>query len=113
MLVLSVERPDLGIAPISAVLLGVTAAIILLSSLIDWYVILPRISGLLGIRPCREPDTDFPRRPQTWREVTRWWYIHRIIAALALRSASRLRSPSPFRSTRPFPTARALAASLG
>jgi hypothetical protein len=85
MLVLSVERPDLGIAPISAVLLGVTAAIILLSSLVDWYLILPRISGLRGIRPCREPDTDFPRRPQTWREVTRWWYIHRIIAALALR----------------------------
>lgn len=85
MLVLSVQRPDLGIAPISAVLLGVTAAIILLSSLVDWYVILPRISGLLGTRPCREPDTDFRRRPQTWREVTRWWYIHRIIAALALR----------------------------
>lgn len=85
MLALSVERPDLGIAPVSTVLLGVTAAIILLSSLIDWYLILPRISGLLGIRPCREPDTDFTRRPQTWREVTRWWYIHRIIAALALR----------------------------
>lgn len=85
MLVLSVKRPDLGIAPISAVLLGVTAAIVLVSSLVDWYMILPRISGLLGIRPCREPDTDFPRRPQTWREVTRWWYVHRIIAALALR----------------------------
>jgi hypothetical protein len=85
MLALSVERPDLGIAPVSAVLLGVTAAIVLLSSLVDWYLILPRISGLLGIRPCREPDTDFPRRPQTWREVTRWWYVHRIIAALALR----------------------------
>jgi hypothetical protein len=85
MLFLSVKQPDLGIAPISAVLLGVTAAIILLSSLVDWYVILPRISGILGIRPCREPDTDFPRRPQTWREVTRWWYIHRIVAALALR----------------------------
>lgn len=85
MLFLPVEQPDLGIAPISAVLLGVTAAIVLLSSLVDWYVILPRLSGLLGIRPCRDPDTDFPRRPQTWREVTRWWYVHRIIAALALR----------------------------
>ena len=85
MLVLSVKQPDLGIAPISAVLLGATATVILLSSLVDWYVILPRISGLLGTRPCREPDADFPRRPQTWREVTRWWYIHRIVAALALR----------------------------
>ncbi len=81
----AVKRPDLGIAPISAVVLAVTAAIILLSSLVDWYVILPRVSGLLGIRPCREPDRDFPRRPETWREVTRWWYIHRIIAALILR----------------------------
>jgi hypothetical protein len=85
MFILSVEQPDLGIAPASAVLLGATAAVILLSSLVDWYVILPRISGLLGIRPCREPDTDFRRRPQTWREVTRWWYVHRIIAALVLR----------------------------
>ncbi len=84
-LAFSVEQLDLGIAPASAVLLGITAVIILLSSLIDWYVILPRISGLLGIRPCREPDRDFPRRPETWREITRWWYIHRIVAALALR----------------------------
>jgi hypothetical protein len=79
------ERPDLGIAPISTVILALTAAVILLSSLVDWFIILPRMSGLLGVRPCREPDTDFPRRPETWREVTRWWYIHRIIAALVLR----------------------------
>lgn len=79
------HRPDLGIAPISAVILGVTASVIVLSSLIDWYVILPRIGGLLGVRPCRRPHGRFPRRPKTWREVTRWWYIHRIVAALALR----------------------------
>ena len=79
------KRPDLGVAPISAVILGVTAAAVLLSSLVDWFIILPRMSGLLGIRPCREPDTDFPRRPETWREVARWWYIHRTIAAVALR----------------------------
>lgn len=85
MLVLPVERPDLGITPVSAVLLGATAAVVLLSSLVDWYVILPRVGGLLGIRPCRDPDSDFPRRPQTWREVTRWWYVHRIVAALVLR----------------------------
>jgi hypothetical protein len=56
------------------------------SSLVDWYVILPRITGQLGFRPCRagEEDEDF-RFPSTWREVTRWWYIHRIIAALAFR----------------------------
>jgi hypothetical protein len=79
------KRPSLGIAPISTVILAVTAVVILLSSLIDWFIILPRISGLLGIRPCREPERDFPRRPETWREVTRWWYIHRIAAAVVLR----------------------------
>ena len=84
-LVFADGRLDLGIAPISALLLTVTAATILLSSLIDWFVILPRVSGLLGIRPCREPDIDFPRRPTTWREITRWWYIHRIVAAFVLR----------------------------
>jgi hypothetical protein len=84
-LILDPQRPDAGIAPVTAVLLGVTAQGVLLSSLVDWYVILPRVSGLLGIRPCRDPDSDFPQRPETWREVTRWWYIHRIVAALVLR----------------------------
>jgi hypothetical protein len=79
------KRPDLGISPISAVILALSAAVVLLSSLVDWYIILPRMSGLLGIRPCREPDSDFPRRPETWRELTRWWYIHRIVAAVVLR----------------------------
>jgi hypothetical protein len=55
-----------------------------MSSLVDWFVILPRISGQLGIRPCRS-DEDHPRFPKTWRETTRWWYIHRIIAALVVR----------------------------
>jgi hypothetical protein len=75
----------LGIAPETSVLLSVACAAVLLSSLVDWYVILPRVSGLLGIRPCRHPDADFPRAPKTWREITRWWYIHRIAAALILR----------------------------
>jgi hypothetical protein len=81
----ALKRPNLGIAPVSTVILAVTAVVILLSSLIDWYIILPRMSGLLGIRPCRDPEKDFPRRPETWREVTRWWYIHRIVAAVVLR----------------------------
>ncbi|HET7484713.1 MAG TPA: hypothetical protein VFJ64_04985 [Solirubrobacterales bacterium] len=85
MVMLFAKRPDLGIAPASTVILAVTAAVILLSSLIDWYIILPRMSGLLGIRPCRDPEENFPRRPETWREVTRWWYIHRIVAAVVLR----------------------------
>ncbi len=79
------HRPDVGVAPISVLLLAVAASAVLLSSLVDWYLILPRMSGLLGIRPCRDPEADFPRRPDTWREVTRWWYIHRIFAAVVLR----------------------------
>jgi hypothetical protein len=56
------------------------------SSLVDWYVILPRISGQLGSRPCRSAveSPEFPF-PGTWKEVTRWWYVHRIVAALAFR----------------------------
>ncbi len=80
-----VHRPDAGVAPITPLFLTIIAAGVLLSSLVDWYVILPRISGLLGARPCRDAERDHPRFPKTWRETTRWWYIHRIIAALILR----------------------------
>ena len=80
-----VQRPDSGVAPVTPLFLAIVAAGVLLSSLVDWYVILPRVSGLLGARPCRHPERDHPRFPRTWRETTRWWYIHRIIAALILR----------------------------
>jgi hypothetical protein len=66
------------------VFLAIAAAAIYLSSLVDWYVILPRVSGQLGPRPCRERDPRFPF-PHSWKEVTRWWYIHRIVATLAFR----------------------------
>lgn len=66
--------------------LVVAATIIWASSLFDWYLILPRVSGQLGPRPCRSasevPDFFFPK---TWKEVTRWWYIHRIVATFAFR----------------------------
>jgi hypothetical protein len=56
------------------------------SSLVDWFVILPRVSGQLGYRPCRaaEEEEDFSF-PDTWREVTRWWYIHRVLATVMFR----------------------------
>jgi hypothetical protein len=79
------DTPVPELPPGTSILLAVTGSIVLLSSLVDWYIILPRVSGLLGIRPCRHPDTDFPRSPKTWRETSRWWYIHRIVAALVLR----------------------------
>lgn len=84
-MLLAFKRPDIGVPPVSATILALTGLVVLLSSLVDWFIVLPRMSGLLGIRPCRDPDSDFPRRPETWREVTRWWYIHRIIAAVVLR----------------------------
>ena len=80
-----IEPPRSGVAPLTPVLLAVVASVVYLSSLVDWYVILPRVSGLLGARPCRAHDVEHPRFPKTWRETTRWWYIHRIVAALVLR----------------------------
>ncbi len=64
--------------------LTIAATAVYSSSLVDWYVILPRISGQLGYRPCRDPHPKFPF-PHSWKEVTRWWYIHRIIGALIFR----------------------------
>jgi len=66
--------------------LVVTALAVWGSSLFDWYLILPRISGQLGYRPCRAAQEEewFPF-PYTWKEVTRWWYIHRVVAALIFR----------------------------
>jgi hypothetical protein len=78
-------QPIVDVAAIhgAAIALVPTAAVIWGSSLVDWYLILPRISGQFGHRPCRaaEEEEHFPF-PYTWKEVTRWWYIHRAIAAL-------------------------------
>lgn len=68
----------------AASFLAIAAASIYLSSLVDWYVILPRVSGQLGAWPCRDRDPRFPF-PHSWKEVTRWWYIHRIVATFAFR----------------------------
>jgi hypothetical protein len=69
---------------VRSVSLAVTVvwALVYLSSLVDWYVILPRVSGQLGARPCRARwETGWTTFPHTWREATRWWHIHRIVAA--------------------------------
>jgi hypothetical protein len=86
MLVLSGRlQPIVSVAAVhgAVVVLAPTAAVIWGSSLIDWYLVLPRISGQLGYRPCRAAEEEewFPF-PYTWKEVTRWWYIHRAVAAL-------------------------------
>ncbi|HSC21980.1 MAG TPA: hypothetical protein VLC07_09650, partial [Solirubrobacterales bacterium] len=78
-------HPISGIAAVhgAAIVLAPTAAVIWGSSLVDWYLILPRISGQLGPRPCRASEEEaWLPFPYTWKEVTRWWYIHRAVAAL-------------------------------
>jgi hypothetical protein len=70
----------------ATVALAPAAVIVWGSSLVDWYVILPRISGQLGHRPCRAGEEEEPFTfPWTWKEVTRWWYIHRVVGTLAFR----------------------------
>jgi hypothetical protein len=83
---LSAGAYDSRVPPLSATLAVVAWMSVYLSSLVDWYIILPRISGQLGVRPCRSPDRDHPRFPHTWRETTRWWLVHRILAAFILRT---------------------------
>jgi hypothetical protein len=80
-----VDAPDIGVATATPVLVAVAGTAVYLSSLVDWYVTLPRVSGQLGVRPCRNESRPQPRFPRTWRETTRWWYVHRIAAALILR----------------------------
>jgi hypothetical protein len=81
------DDPHLVSAGVASASIPVAVAIttVYLSSLVDWYITLPRISGLLGARPCRPSTGDPPTFPATWRETTRWWYVHRIVAALVVR----------------------------
>jgi hypothetical protein len=52
----------------------------MLSSLVDWYYIRPRLDGVVWDPPC-QAKTD--REKAQWKRVTRRWYIHRGLAALA------------------------------
>jgi hypothetical protein len=79
-----VDPSTAGTARIAVGYLTIAATAVYISSLVDWYVILPRIGGQLGARPCRDDDPGFPY-PHSWKEVTRWWYIHRIVATLVFR----------------------------
>lgn len=77
-------HPITGVAAVhdAAIVLVPTAAVVWGSSLVDWYLILPRISGQLGPRPCRaSEEEEWLPFPYTWKEVTRWWYVHRAVAA--------------------------------
>ncbi len=50
---------------------------IVISGIIDWYLVLPRLAGMLGEPPCRSSLA--PR----WKYVTIGWYLHRGLAAIA------------------------------
>lgn len=62
---------------------GITLGVggVLWSSLVDWYWVLPRVSGMLGHRPCR-PAPEQSARSVSWEEVTRWWLTHRIASVI-------------------------------
>ncbi|MDQ3742738.1 MAG: hypothetical protein M3320_03555 [Actinomycetota bacterium] len=51
------------------------------SSLIDWFWVTPRVSGLLGHRSCR-PQPDDGASSVSWESVTRWWLVHRAVSAI-------------------------------
>lgn len=51
--------------------------LIVLSSLIDWYYIRPRIDGVVCAPPCRSSGSD------TWKRPTRRWFLHRGLATVA------------------------------
>ncbi len=58
---------------------GALLAVVLVSSLIDWYYIRPHIDGVVCEPPClASKDHKGP-----WKRVTRRWYIHRGLATFA------------------------------
>jgi hypothetical protein len=61
---------------IDALIIGLCAgsAGVFLSSLVDWYVILPKVSGLAGPAPCELAESG------AWKYTTCIWYFHRALA---------------------------------
>lgn len=69
-----------SVDPLLAVGMGAIAGLMVicfLSSLVDWYYVLPRRDGLVGPPPCKAPQEE------RWARVTWFWYLHRFVAALA------------------------------
>jgi hypothetical protein len=58
---------------------GALFTVVLLSSLIDWYYIRPRIDGVVCDPPCLASK----EQKAPWKRVTRRWYIHRGLATFA------------------------------
>lgn len=72
--------PSVEVDPIWAVIVGVATGVMagcFLSSLVDWYYVLPRRDGLVGPPPCKAPQEE------RWQRVTWFWFLHRFAAAVA------------------------------
>lgn len=81
----------LGVVPVVqtntafAVIVGVVTLaveICFLSSLVDWYYVLPRRDGLVCTPPCRTPADE------RWQGVTWFWFLHRFVAATAVMASA-------------------------
>jgi hypothetical protein len=84
---LAVALSATGFAPldhvgrlVKALIIGLTAAVgtIYASSLVDWYWILPKVSGVLGPAPCEAPGQE------RWAGVTNVWLFHRAVATFTV-----------------------------
>lgn len=64
-------------AAVIATIAGVMV-VCFVSSLVDWYYVLPRRDGLVGAPPCKAP------RQNRWQRVTWFWSAHRLVAALVV-----------------------------
>lgn len=65
---------------VKALIIGFTAGIsvVYASALVDWYWILPKVSGVLGSAPCEAPGQE------RWAGVTNIWLFHRAAATFTV-----------------------------
>ncbi len=75
-------RPLLHPAGVAAALSSAMLAI-LLSSAVDWYVILPFRDGIVGLPACRVDEVDLSTR----RRYTKLWVAHRLACELSITAA--------------------------
>jgi hypothetical protein len=72
---------DFSHAELAAMLIAAAAlfVVVVLSSLVDWYYIRPRIDAVVRDPPCLADGN----QKAVWKRVTRRWYLHRGLAAVA------------------------------
>jgi hypothetical protein len=71
--------PEHTLAVLAITVLAATMFLLMyLSSLVDWCYVLPRLRGGTGRRPCTDSLDPY------WRQLTRTWLLHRLIATIAL-----------------------------